>query len=82
MNSTYSHPNHMWQILKLKFDPQTQILLSANQHIHAKVCIKCSSNLHMLTYTHITLGEAWPHPVSAGADRQAFAVCVKGSGPV
>lgn len=38
--------------------------------------------LHTLTYTGTTFGDAWPHPVSAGADRQAFAVCVKRSGPV
>lgn len=54
--------------------------------MHANACdvvlYSHSSILHILTYTHTTFGEAWPHPVSAGADRQAFAVCVKGSGPV
>lgn len=43
--------------------------------LEGRILYSHSTVLHKLTYTLI-FRQAWPHPVSAGADGQAFAVCV------
>lgn len=47
-----------------------------------KKCSLCHSLKYILHRVAKLCWQAWPHPVSAGIDRQAFAVCVKRSGLV